>query len=180
MIRYRNFIIAIAGVLIIGGCTGKTTSSNINEPASDARTTAFDGSLYLDDAHAIVPGTITNVASEAEQGDNTSHVVVSVSPPTGGTVSVVFDAGQHIVSGIYGESATADASVEPGPYFIPLSLAMDLARREVNGKVMRWSFERSAIDNVWTYRVEIRDSLGLRHEIILNAISKSILSASTL
>ena len=178
MKKYRFPVLALAGALIIGGCSEKSASSNINEPVAGARVVRIDGSRFIEDAIAMVPGSVSGVSSSIDDKSGAARVAVSVTPSTGGLVVVHFDAEQNIVAGIEGKGAAVHAVVEPGPYFIPVSLAVDLARREVAGEVQGWSFERDPRNNLWVYNVEILDDSDLRHSVVLNAISKSIIESS--
>ncbi|MBI5646801.1 MAG: hypothetical protein HY962_07695 [Ignavibacteriae bacterium] len=177
MKRYRMFLLAVAGALAIAGCSDKSPSTNINDPAAQSRLAAIDEDRLVRNALEIVPGSVSSVSTNDAE---TPLLSVTVAPASGGSVIVTFDAVNNVIAAVSGDAATHTASVAPGPYFIPLSLAVELAQREVRGNVLGWRFERNADDNTWIYRIEIRDSTGLRHDIALNAISKSIIAANIL
>ncbi|MBL0174904.1 MAG: hypothetical protein IPP94_06525 [Ignavibacteria bacterium] len=175
--------LAIAGFLLLAGCSDKTASNGITQPESAQSGTTASGAVmqdYVGRALGIVPGTAVQTVTATDASDGASLVRVTVQPRKGAAVVVSFDANSGVLEGISGGALTNAYDVDPGPYFISVALAASLVQREAPGTVTGWSFARSAAANEWAYTLALKDSSGAKRLVVISAISKNILSNSAL
>jgi uncharacterized membrane protein YkoI len=173
--------LALTGFLFLAGCTDRSSPSSITQPEtmSSVSVAATDASQdYVGRAIALVPGTATATEHVVDAAGNTL-VRVTVTPRNGAAVTVSFDAGTGVLASLSGGALNNSFDVDPGPYFISVSLAAELVQRDVIGSVSAWSFARNAVNNEWAYTLTF-DNNGSKRQVVISAISKNVLSNTAL